>query len=688
MTAGWQSLIPWLRRFGAGGPERVFAGPPALSVDDALWRIVAGSDTLGWRDITADATIPSFSWTMPGGPTAARFSVRAGSSGLTYPELDADSSVRVYYGGDLVWSGYVLPRPVTYVGGEYASGSLIEVECAGPVEILARDAEYARVFCDVDLAQWAQSEWEGLTPGIAITRLGDLVFAAASGSVFPADSYQAVWYWLHNGLVPSQHISKLLFDWTSVGAMTWEVLAAAEASVGASWASLDSGGGTTTSTPTSEAITCPAGTRALAIRVGWADGRTLTYDERVTLSRVRVLGQTEEMPVAAALAEILLVPGVTDSFVSHTLWSLESDSPPPPVPPTNSVSVRAAPYNAAGDGVTDDYASIMAACVACAGTGTAVYFPEGIYYIGDHTGDGEPWAGAITVPDDVEWVGESVGQVRIDGTVFFGSDQKFSYMRIGRAGLCAIRNVDGAADTEFDHVRFCGGGGTPESYNAPVVSLGYSAGLQRITWRYCDVERNSGTESATLSNLYNNVSIYTYDRTVSDLLWDHCNIGVNNGTGSGSPRMGFEVFVADGATYTFEDIRLTYCTVECCDSHGVNFSDAVGLEGTGVVIDHCLLKGGGLTYQTHEQWGSTLCLGLTIGAQILDNTLWDGAERVIRQYQRPGYADPVHTFKRNIIDLTQDNGVTRESYWVAVDLEGSSNVYPTSGPDANVVIGS
>jgi parallel beta-helix repeat protein len=44
------------------------------------------------------------------------------------------------------------------------------------------------------------------------------------------------------------------------------------------------------------------------------------------------------------------------------------------------VNVKAAPYNAVGDGVTDDYPGVMAAITA--NPGRAIYFPKGTYYMG------------------------------------------------------------------------------------------------------------------------------------------------------------------------------------------------------------------------------------------------------------------------------------------------------------------
>lgn len=48
----------------------------------------------------------------------------------------------------------------------------------------------------------------------------------------------------------------------------------------------------------------------------------------------------------------------------------------------NQVNVKDAPYNAVGDGVTDDTAAIQAAIDVCTNIGGTVYFPDGVYVIG------------------------------------------------------------------------------------------------------------------------------------------------------------------------------------------------------------------------------------------------------------------------------------------------------------------
>lgn len=85
-------------------------------VDDTLWQVLAGDDTIGWRDITDECGDLVYSNVRPGGPASCSFSLPADVWGLGYNEVRADSQLRVSYAGRGVWSGFVLPRGINYQG--------------------------------------------------------------------------------------------------------------------------------------------------------------------------------------------------------------------------------------------------------------------------------------------------------------------------------------------------------------------------------------------------------------------------------------------------------------------------------------------------------------------------------------------------------------------------------------------
>jgi len=323
---------------GADLYEFGVSGNAALAVDNSLWKIAVGSDAKGWRDITAESTLPTLAHQHPGGALSASFSTRVSGRG-GYNELAPDQEVEITYAGQPAFSGYILPRPVSYQDGELGRARMLDIECAGPAERLKRRGDFAWVYSDADLDQWYGAEWDTLTPGIQVSQQGVLKFAAASGSVFPANSFQEVWYWLHRGLSTEQGIYSIEFIWSSLGTMTWQVFEAATPAITSSWAALGTaGGGSTHSSPSAVYLTCSAGTRALAIRVGWAGGKTLTYNEWVKFGLLRVNGQAGDISIGTALESILVAPGLADSYYSVSLPSSGSSAggvvePPPPDPP-------------------------------------------------------------------------------------------------------------------------------------------------------------------------------------------------------------------------------------------------------------------------------------------------------------------------------------------------------------------
>ena len=112
----WQGGISWWsrsRRSDVPVPARDGTAP---EVDGALWQVTCGSDAGGWRDVTDEVGDLTYSHVRPGGPASCSFSVPADLGGVGYNELQPDEELIVRYAGELAWSGYVLPRGLSYRG--------------------------------------------------------------------------------------------------------------------------------------------------------------------------------------------------------------------------------------------------------------------------------------------------------------------------------------------------------------------------------------------------------------------------------------------------------------------------------------------------------------------------------------------------------------------------------------------
>ena len=82
---------------------------------------------------------------------------------------------------------------------------------------------------------------------------------------------------------------------------------------------------------------------------------------------------------------------------------------------TNFVNVKAAPYNAKGDGTTDDTLAIQAANDAAAATGLPLYFPQGNYLVTNQgTSFGIPYHALIVTQSNVSWAGDGTATITWD----------------------------------------------------------------------------------------------------------------------------------------------------------------------------------------------------------------------------------------------------------------------------------
>jgi len=95
------------------------------------------------------------------------------------------------------------------------------------------------------------------------------------------------------------------------------------------------------------------------------------------------------------------------------------------------VNVKDAPFNATGDGVTDDTAAINAA-IAAAESGSTLFFPQGVYMV-------DP----ITITKQVRLLGQTTRQASVGSVIKARGDQTHVIMYKGGAGTFPTDFIDG-----------------------------------------------------------------------------------------------------------------------------------------------------------------------------------------------------------------------------------------------------
>jgi hypothetical protein len=195
----------------------------------------------------------------------------------------------------------------------------LTIEAAGMLSRAKRRQDYARIWMDLDTAQWYTPEGDW-SPGIQVERFGALKFAAADNSIFPVESWQTLDYHLHGGLSTEQDIYGLAFEWSSLGTMELEVFETDLPDDTAVWAPLGTYGGSTNASADSVTLTCSAAMRGLRITVGWTGTKTLSGgDEWLKIGNLRVLGQSGSASIGTALTDILVDTGLAGSYSSGSV---------------------------------------------------------------------------------------------------------------------------------------------------------------------------------------------------------------------------------------------------------------------------------------------------------------------------------------------------------------------------------
>jgi hypothetical protein len=197
----------------------------------------------------------------------------------------------------------------------------LTIEAAGMLSRAKRRQDYCRVWVDMETNQWVApahpaptADWSA---GINVEQSGFIKFAAANGSVFPAYSYQALVYHLHNGLSVEQDIYALSFDWSSYGTIGVGVYEAESESTSPTWSLLGAYGYSTNSTPDSVVLPCSTGMRALRLISGYDSSKTLSSgDEWIKIANLRVYGQDGAASIGTALTDTLVGTGLASSYES------------------------------------------------------------------------------------------------------------------------------------------------------------------------------------------------------------------------------------------------------------------------------------------------------------------------------------------------------------------------------------
>jgi len=311
----------------------------------------------------------------------------------------------------------------------------------------------------------------------------------------------------------------------------------------------------------------------------------------------------------------------------------------------------------------DDTNAILAAVAAAAGE--AIFVPDGIYKVTN-----------LMVPVNAKFVGESQ-DAWFRGTVLFNSGNRFTDMKLGY-DQCATRPGAAASDVLFTRVRFAGGGQTGVSWpNTSPLIIGSRYSCSYVSFIDCDVERSMGTDP-TFSNGYNNVALIDRDGVHCDhISFTGGEIGVTNGTATGSPRFSVEGYTASGYTGSaFTNITFDGVTIHGGDAGAIDFSDQPSARADYITVTGCTIHGGGIT---EYSFGYGLCLELPEHAVITNNIFtraWTQSLMVTKRSE-VGYDGPAAIITGNTFDLT--TGPAHTGQYIV--LKGDYNVFTGNSID-------
>ena len=289
-------------------------------------------------------------------------------------------------------------------------------------------------------------------------------------------------------------------------------------------------------------------------------------------------------------------------------------------------------------------------------------------------------AGTITNPnnysDGAVVAGAGIGVTILNGHLDFGSNQEFRDMTIVGSSNSAAANKSGATTTTFRRCRFRGGAGT--GYGGSVLTVGNAASCDHITFKDCFIERNLGTENASFSLGYNNITIkqrsYAF---VSFITFDGCTLGGNNGVAAGAPRFNVECDVASGSTEGWHDITFNNCLCHAANGGAtLDFSENPAARASNVTLTNNVIHSGYVSGAT-PGWGcSGVMIEMPLNALIDNNDIdrgYLGSLVFTDRNQSAAWTGPNAVVTNNRFDFTSGGAhAGGESY---VTLVGAQNCH-------------
>ncbi|MEI6246828.1 MAG: right-handed parallel beta-helix repeat-containing protein, partial [Acidobacteriota bacterium] len=113
----------------------------------------------------------------------------------------------------------------------------------------------------------------------------------------------------------------------------------------------------------------------------------------------------------------------------------------------------------------------------------------------------------------------------------------------------------------------------------------------------------------------------------------------------------------------WKNITLRNCVLEAADMETADFADYAGARASGVLIEGCTFKGGGLS--ASASWRNTLNFEMPLGVVVRNNTFyraggdWGCVLNVTDSGTKSG-SGPGAIFTGNTFDLDYDNGIADE----------------------------